>query len=205
MILPRSVRQEMLRKEWNVTQSQIANAVRNNIKVKNQRRATVNNLGKASKFEEMLESTQRGLKRGLFFQKSTSQQAEELKKRAEDMARLRSEVFGVDDENKDEEEYGTEDNPLEAESDDVEEDASSRIVQAPIRRESPKGSTRSGSASDETRNEQGLAPKSGEKENRSPPKEVSSSNTVSHTSEAQGIVKVDKHPEEATLGGIVFL
>ncbi|GKY94709.1 hypothetical protein MPSEU_000436400 [Mayamaea pseudoterrestris] len=112
MCLPRSVRQEMLRKDWDVTQTQIANAVRNNIKVKNQRRVTVSNLGKAAKFEEILERTQRSLKRGLFFQKSTTQQAEDLRRRAEDMERLRAEVYGAGDEGKDEEEYGTEENPI---------------------------------------------------------------------------------------------
>lgn len=78
MILPRDVRQSMLRKEWDVTQNQIAAAVRANIKAKNQRRATINNLGKATKMEELLESAQRKVKRGLFFQKPVSQQVEQL-------------------------------------------------------------------------------------------------------------------------------
>lgn len=78
MILPREVRQQMLRKEWDVTQRQIAEAVRNNIKVKNQRRATINNLSKAPAVEEMIESATRTLKRGLFLRKSTSKQVEEL-------------------------------------------------------------------------------------------------------------------------------
>jgi hypothetical protein len=121
MILPRTVRQDMLRKEWDVTQTQIANAVRNNIKIKNQRRATVGNLGKASKFEELLEKTQRGLKRGIFFQKSTSQQAADLRKQLEDMERMRAEVYGAADEDKDEEEYGTEDNPIDYDGPQVEE------------------------------------------------------------------------------------
>lgn len=78
MILPREVRQSMLRKEWDVTQTQIAAAVRANIKAKNQRRATINNLGKATKMEEMFESAGRKVKRGIFFKKSVSQQVQDL-------------------------------------------------------------------------------------------------------------------------------
>jgi len=78
MIIPRDVRQRMLRKEWEVTQAQIAASVRANIKAKNQRRATINNLNKATKMEELLESASRKVKRSLFFQPSVSKQVEQL-------------------------------------------------------------------------------------------------------------------------------
>ena len=59
MILPRDLRQRMLRKEWDVTQNQIAAQVRTNIRIKNQRRTTVNNLDKSTKVEETVENARR--------------------------------------------------------------------------------------------------------------------------------------------------
>lgn len=78
MILPRAVRQQMLRKEWDVSQAQIAAAVRNNIKIKNQRRTTVNNLGKSDKFEELMESCTKKFTRTLLLKKSVKKEAQEL-------------------------------------------------------------------------------------------------------------------------------
>ena len=49
MVIPRAIRYSMLRKEWNVTQNQIANSIRNVIRIKNQRRATINKLGAGEK------------------------------------------------------------------------------------------------------------------------------------------------------------
>lgn len=81
MILPRDLRQRMLRKDWDVTQSQIAAAVRTNIKVKNQRRTTVQNLGKSTKVEEAMESASKGLVSGLFG-RSTDKQVKKLEEQA---------------------------------------------------------------------------------------------------------------------------
>ena len=81
MILPRDVRQGMLRKEWGVSQSQIASAVRNNIKVKNQRRTTVNNLSKSSRMEEAFENATRKVMKG-FLMKNTSKELDKLQKDA---------------------------------------------------------------------------------------------------------------------------
>ena len=78
MVLPRDVRQKMLKQEWDVTQMQIAASVRANVKIKNQRRATVNNLGKATKMEEVMENAGRKVLRGLLMKKSTRKQLEEL-------------------------------------------------------------------------------------------------------------------------------
>lgn len=80
MVLPREIRQRILRNEWKVTQAQIAAAVRANIKIKNQRRATFNNLDKATKMEEMVESAAKKLSRGLSFQKSTDKKLADLEK-----------------------------------------------------------------------------------------------------------------------------
>jgi hypothetical protein len=92
MILPREVRHQMLRSEWDVSQAQIASAIRNNIKVKNQRRATVNNLGKAEKMEEFFESAGSKLKRGIMLKKSSTKQALELDAMFENASRARNQA-----------------------------------------------------------------------------------------------------------------
>jgi hypothetical protein len=111
MILPRSVRQEMLRKEWNITQAQIASSVRNNVKIKNQRRMTISNLGKASVVEERMESISRGLKRGLFLRKSTDKQVRELEAKVDEAERMRAKLYidclDVEDTDEDEEDVIT--------------------------------------------------------------------------------------------------
>ena len=66
MAMPREVREDILMDDCGFTRSQIAAAVRENIKVKQRRRRTVNNLGKVSKLEEAAESVSRKLKRVLF-------------------------------------------------------------------------------------------------------------------------------------------
>jgi len=128
MVLPRSVRTSMLRKEWDVTQRQIADAVRTNIKVKNQRRATVNNLDKADKVEEAMENAGRKLMRGLLMKKSTSQQVAELERQWQEAERqrknaaLQQQMAGeYDDDDGEEDEDPTaaedEDSPVEEDED----------------------------------------------------------------------------------------
>jgi len=92
MVLPRKVRQDMLKKEWGVTQRQIADSVRNNVKVKNQRIATVNNLGKATKVEEAMESASRKLRRLITFQKPVSIQVKDLEAKVNEANRRRSQL-----------------------------------------------------------------------------------------------------------------
>lgn len=89
MALPRRVRHDMLRMEWDVTQREIAGAVRRNVKVKTQRRTTVNNLGKATQVEEVLESLGRKVKRTLTFQRPISTQVKKLEARHNEAQRLR--------------------------------------------------------------------------------------------------------------------
>ncbi|GAX17603.1 hypothetical protein FisN_18Lh259 [Fistulifera solaris] len=90
MVLPRDIRQQMLRYEWDVSQTQIANAVRANIKIKNQRRQTVTNLDKHSKVEELLENAGRSLVRKMLFKKSTRKEMEELDKKMEEVKKIRA-------------------------------------------------------------------------------------------------------------------
>lgn len=78
MVLPRSLRIEMLRKEWGVSQSQIARAVRSGVRAKSQRRTTLGNLGKTEKMEELIEGATKQLLKSLFLRKSTSKRAQEL-------------------------------------------------------------------------------------------------------------------------------
>ena len=92
MVLPRQVRQDMLRKEWDVTQQQIAASVRRNVRIKNQRKSTVNNLGKASLMEELWESEGRKLRRFLTFQKPVSKQVQALEIKVNEAQRRRSQL-----------------------------------------------------------------------------------------------------------------
>mmetsp|Transcript_22850 Transcript_22850/g.64683 ORF Transcript_22850/g.64683 Transcript_22850/m.64683 type:complete len:154 (+) Transcript_22850:1147-1608(+) len=80
MVLPRGIRQHMLKSVWEVRQGRIAASVRQVIRTKNQRKSTVTNLGKATKMEEVWESICRKLKRLLTFQKSVSAQVRDLEK-----------------------------------------------------------------------------------------------------------------------------
>jgi phage shock protein A len=82
----------MLKREWGVTQSQIADSVRNNVRVKNQRIATVNNLGKATKLEEAMESASRKLRRLITFQKPVSKQVKDLEAKVNEAVRLKSQL-----------------------------------------------------------------------------------------------------------------
>ena len=92
MVLPRDVRDYLLRNEWDVSRADIASAIRESIKVKHQRRCTVNNLGK-DKMEEMMERTGKQIMRRLLLKSSTSsalnklelqyQAAEQAKKQAQ--------------------------------------------------------------------------------------------------------------------------
>jgi len=91
MILPRDLRQRILRKEWDVTQTQIAAAVRNNIKVKNQRRTTVQNLGKSTKMEEAMENASKGLMAGLMG-RSTDRKVKKLEAKMKSVELARKQV-----------------------------------------------------------------------------------------------------------------
>lgn len=72
MVLPRDVRFKMLTQEWDVSRKDCADATRQSLKVKNQRRQTVRNLGKAPKVEESLENVGKKFKRSLSFGKKKS-------------------------------------------------------------------------------------------------------------------------------------
>jgi hypothetical protein len=92
MVLPRKVRQDMLRRDWDVKQTEIAESVRRNVKVKNQRKATVNNLNKATKMEEVMESAARKMKRLLTLQKPVSAQVRDLEAQLDLAERMRNKM-----------------------------------------------------------------------------------------------------------------
>lgn len=93
MVMPRRMREEMLRFEWNASRKDITESVRRNVRVKNQRRTTINNLGKATKFEEVMESATRKLKRLVKGQKSVHKQVRDLEMKIDETNRRRSKLI----------------------------------------------------------------------------------------------------------------
>lgn len=87
LVLSREEREQMLL-QWGVTLNEIIEAVRSNIKTKNQRRQTVTNLGKVEKLEEAMQSVKRKVKRLFFLKKRTGQQVKQLQERADLAASL---------------------------------------------------------------------------------------------------------------------
>ena len=82
----------MLRREWDCTQEQIVEAVRQNVRTQNQRKATMNNLGKASKMEEIMEKAGRRFKRIVTLSKPISAQVKELEAQMNEAQRRRSQL-----------------------------------------------------------------------------------------------------------------
>ncbi|KAL3915426.1 MAG: hypothetical protein SGARI_008187 [Bacillariaceae sp.] len=82
----------MLRKDWDVRQKDIAEAVRTNIRIKNQRKTTVQNLSKAPRMEEAMESLSRKLKRLATFSKPVSVQVKRLDQQMDKAMRQRSKL-----------------------------------------------------------------------------------------------------------------
>lgn len=93
MILPRTAREDLLRYEWNASRKEIIESVRRNVRVKNQRRTTINNLGKATKFEEAMESVSRKLKRFVKGQKAIRKQVRDLEQQIEISNRRKSKLI----------------------------------------------------------------------------------------------------------------
>ena len=77
LVLTRQEREEILL-EWGAQFHEIVDAIRTNIRIKNQRRHTINTLGRYDKWEERMESAGRKLKRTVLFQKPISQRAREM-------------------------------------------------------------------------------------------------------------------------------
>jgi len=96
LVLPRTVRQTMLKEEWGVKQHEIASAVRSAIKTKNNRRNTVMNLGKITRVEEGFESFKRKMKRALTGTKRDSKMAKEWKKDSDHAAHRIYEMEVID-------------------------------------------------------------------------------------------------------------
>lgn len=71
MVVPRSVRQDLLMNEWGYSRSQLASAVRDSNRTKTQRRTTVTNMDTPfAKIEEGVQSAKRKAKRVMFRRKS---------------------------------------------------------------------------------------------------------------------------------------
>jgi hypothetical protein len=85
MVLTREEREAILL-HWGVSFNEIIDSIRTNIKVKNQRRQTVTNLGKVQRLEEAFESASRKLKRALLLKRRTGDIAKELRQQADTAA-----------------------------------------------------------------------------------------------------------------------
>jgi hypothetical protein len=75
LILTREEREELLVNDWKIPLSDIAHAVRTTLKIKNQRRTTVTNLGKLTRLEEVMESAGRKCIRAFTLQRKPSTMA----------------------------------------------------------------------------------------------------------------------------------
>lgn len=77
MRIPRDKRQDMLLQEWDIPKHQLAYAVRENIKAKNQRRRTIDNLN-LEKLDAVIESAKRKFIRTVTFKSRPSKLYQEL-------------------------------------------------------------------------------------------------------------------------------
>ena len=87
MIIPRSVRHYMLKEEWQVSRTEITESVREMMRVKYQRRSTINNL-KVTRFEEIMENVMGVIKRAIGCKKPVDTQVEILEQQAEEAQRV---------------------------------------------------------------------------------------------------------------------
>mmetsp|Transcript_14837 Transcript_14837/g.34354 ORF Transcript_14837/g.34354 Transcript_14837/m.34354 type:complete len:644 (-) Transcript_14837:1758-3689(-) len=81
LILNREAREAVLL-SWGASFHDIVEAVRSNLKIKNQRRQTVTNLGKVERIEEAFESATRKLKSALMLRRSTGNKVKRLQEQA---------------------------------------------------------------------------------------------------------------------------
>uniref|UniRef100_A0A7S4EEK0 Uncharacterized protein n=1 Tax=Pseudo-nitzschia australis TaxID=44445 RepID=A0A7S4EEK0_9STRA len=81
LILTREEREALLL-NWGASFHDIVEAVRSNLKIKNQRRQTVTNLGKVERIEEAFESATRKLKSALMLRRSTGNKVKRLQEQA---------------------------------------------------------------------------------------------------------------------------
>ena len=81
LVLSREEREALLL-NWGASFHDIVESVRGNIKIKNQRRQTVTNLGKVERIEEAFESATRKLKSALMLRRSTGNKLKQLQEQA---------------------------------------------------------------------------------------------------------------------------
>ena len=75
---------------WGISFDDIIDAIRTNIRVKNQRRQTITNLGKVDRFEEALEGATRIIKRAFLLRRRTAEKVKKLQEQAGLAAKLHS-------------------------------------------------------------------------------------------------------------------
>jgi hypothetical protein len=93
MIMTRNERHRLLSKEWDITQNQMAAAIRTVFRIKCQRRVTFNRCcGSAEKFDEFVENASRSLRK-IFLGQSTSIQVAELDRQYQKAQRLRLQLW----------------------------------------------------------------------------------------------------------------
>ncbi len=100
IVLTRAEREELLL-NWGIAFDDIIDSIRANIRVKNQRRQTVTNLGKVERLEEAFESATRKIKRALLLRRRTGEKVKQLQEQADVAAKsLPSPTSSVSDEQK---------------------------------------------------------------------------------------------------------
>lgn len=82
IVLTRAEREELLL-NWGIAFDDIIDSIRANIRVKNQRRQTVTNLGKVERLEEAFESATRKIKRALLLRRRTGEKVKQLQQQAD--------------------------------------------------------------------------------------------------------------------------
>ena len=97
IVLTRSEREEILL-NWGISFDDIIDSIRMNIRVKNQRRQTVTNLGKIEKLEEAFESATRKIKRALLLRRRTGEKVKRLQEQAEVAKKVHSPSSSVEEE-----------------------------------------------------------------------------------------------------------
>lgn len=97
IVLTRPEREELLL-TWGISFDDIIDSIRMNIRVKNQRRQTVTNLGKIERLEEAFESATRKIKRALLLRRRTGDMVRRLQEQAEVAKKIHSPSSSVEDE-----------------------------------------------------------------------------------------------------------
>ena len=110
LVLSRQQR-EAIMLEWGASVHEIVDAVRSNVRAKNQRRHSVYSLGRYDRWEEMMQNAGRRLKRTILLQKTTGQKAKELSAQVQPCLMLKEPVIAEEHEENHEHPTGSPDVP----------------------------------------------------------------------------------------------